>query len=50
LFPVSVAVFGYDAWEIGVVSALAVLVIARHLGNIRRLLRRQEMDLGARPS
>ena len=50
LFPAAVAVFRYDAWEIGVVGALAVLVIARHLGNIRRLLRRQEIDLGAPPA
>jgi glycerol-3-phosphate acyltransferase PlsY len=50
LFPVAVAVFRYDAWEIAVVSALAVLVIVRHLGNIRRLLRRQEIDLGAPPA
>jgi acyl phosphate:glycerol-3-phosphate acyltransferase len=50
LFPIAVAVMRYDAWEIGVVAALAVLVIARHLGNIRRLLRRQENDLDARPS
>jgi glycerol-3-phosphate acyltransferase PlsY len=50
LFPVAVAVFGYDAWEIVVVAALAVLVIIRHLGNIRRLLRRQEIDLGAPPA
>ena len=41
---------GYDLWEIVVVAALAVLVIVRHLGNIRRLLRRQEIDLGARPA
>jgi glycerol-3-phosphate acyltransferase PlsY len=50
LFPIAVAAMRYDAWEIGVVSALAVLVITRHLGNIRRLLRRQEIDLGAPPS
>jgi glycerol-3-phosphate acyltransferase PlsY len=50
LFPVAVAVTRHDAWEIGVVSALAVLVLARHLGNIRRLLRRQEIDLGAPPT
>jgi len=55
LFPVAVAVFraigwSYDAWEIGAVSALAILVIIRHLGNIRRLLRRQEIDLGAPPA
>jgi glycerol-3-phosphate acyltransferase PlsY len=50
LFPVAVGVFGYDVWEIVVVAALAVLVIIRHLGNIRRLLRRQEIDLGAPPA
>ena len=50
LFPISVAALRYDAWEIAVVSALALLVIVRHLGNIRRLLRRQEIDLDARPS
>jgi acyl phosphate:glycerol-3-phosphate acyltransferase len=50
LFPVLVAVFRYDVWEIAVVSALALLVIARHLGNIRRLLRRQEINLDARPN
>jgi glycerol-3-phosphate acyltransferase PlsY len=50
LFPVSVAVFRYDVWEIVAVAALAMLVIIRHLGNIRRLLRRQEIDLGAPPA
>jgi glycerol-3-phosphate acyltransferase PlsY len=50
LFPVSVAVFGHDLWEIAAVAALAGLVIIRHLGNIRRLLRRQEIDLGAPPT
>jgi glycerol-3-phosphate acyltransferase PlsY len=54
LFPVSIAVlraigWDYDVWEIVAVAALAVLVIIRHLGNIRRLLRRQEIDLGAPP-
>ena len=50
LFPISVAALRYDPWEIAVVSALALLVIVRHLGNIRRLLRRQEINLDARPS
>jgi acyl phosphate:glycerol-3-phosphate acyltransferase len=50
LFPIAVAVMRYDGWEIGVVAGLALLVIARHLGNIRRLLRRQEIDLDARPT
>ncbi|HET9729822.1 MAG TPA: glycerol-3-phosphate acyltransferase [Acidimicrobiia bacterium] len=44
-FPVLVALFGYDDWEIVMVSALALLVIARHAGNIRRLLRHEEIDL-----
>ena len=54
LFPVAVIALSarnnYDTWEIVIIAALAVLVIGRHLGNIRRLLRRQENDLGARPS
>lgn len=55
LFPVSIAVlrsigWNYHGWEIVVVAALAVLVITRHIGNIRRLLRRQEIDLGAPPA
>jgi acyl phosphate:glycerol-3-phosphate acyltransferase len=48
LFPAAVAALGYDRWEVIVVSALALLVIVRHLGNIRRLLRRQEIGLDAR--
>ena len=50
LFPVAVLVLGYDRWEVGVVAGLAVLVIARHAANIRRLFRREEIDLGASPS
>jgi glycerol-3-phosphate acyltransferase PlsY len=50
LFPVAVVALRYDAWEIAIITALAVLVVSRHLGNIRRLLRRQENDLGAHPS
>jgi acyl phosphate:glycerol-3-phosphate acyltransferase len=49
LFPTTAAIAGYAAWEVGVLAALAVLVIARHTANIRRLLRRQEIDLGSRP-
>ena len=54
LFPVAVVALrvplDYATWEIAIIVALAVLVISRHLGNIQRLLRRQENDLGARPS
>ncbi|MGQ0826558.1 MAG: glycerol-3-phosphate acyltransferase [Actinomycetota bacterium] len=44
-FPIAVAAGGYDVWEIAVVAALAVLVVIRHTANIRRLIRRQEIDL-----
>ena len=47
LFPIAVFAFGYATWEVIAVSALAVLVVARHAGNIRRLLHRQEIDLGS---
>jgi glycerol-3-phosphate acyltransferase PlsY len=47
LFPIAVASTGHDLWEDIVVSALAIFVVARHAPNIRRLMRRQEMDLGA---
>ena len=40
LFPIAVFAFGFDRWEVGVVGALAVLVVLRHTANIRRLLRR----------
>jgi len=45
-FPLAVTLTGHDVWEDIVVAALAVLIIARHSGNIRRLMRRQELDLG----
>jgi len=43
LFPVAVALAGYAGWEIAVTSALAVLVLVRHLPNLRRLVRGQEL-------
>jgi glycerol-3-phosphate acyltransferase PlsY len=50
LFPIAVALSGYDLWEVLVVSALAVLILSRHAGNIRRLLHRTEHDLDAKGS
>jgi glycerol-3-phosphate acyltransferase PlsY len=50
LFPIAVFVLGFDRWEVGVVGGLAVLVVVRHAANIRRLLRREENDLGVRRS
>jgi acyl phosphate:glycerol-3-phosphate acyltransferase len=47
-FPVAVALTSYEVWEDVVVAALAVVIVARHAPNIRRLLRRQEIDIDAR--
>jgi acyl phosphate:glycerol-3-phosphate acyltransferase len=47
-FPVAALLMGYDGWEVIVLAAMAVLVLARHSANIRRLLRREEIDLTAR--
>jgi glycerol-3-phosphate acyltransferase PlsY len=46
LFPGAVLVLGYDLWEVAVVGCLALLVVVRHTANIRRLFRREEIDLG----
>ena len=47
-FPIAVALTSHEVWEDIVVAALALLIIARHAPNIRRLLRRQEIDIDAR--
>jgi acyl phosphate:glycerol-3-phosphate acyltransferase len=44
-FPVTVAVRGYDAWEVGVIAGVAALLVLRHLPNIRRLIHREEIDV-----
>ncbi len=48
-FPVTVALTGYDGWEIAVISGVAVLLLLRHLPNIRRLARRAEINLQPGP-
>ena len=48
-FPLTVWAAGYDGWEVGVISGVAVLLLLRHVPNIRRLLRRQEIDLQPGP-
>lgn len=42
LLPVAVAATGRPGWEVAVAGGLAALVIVRHAGNIRRLLRGEE--------
>jgi glycerol-3-phosphate acyltransferase PlsY len=43
LFPLAVALLGYAGWEIAVTCALAALVLVRHVPNLRRLARGQEL-------
>jgi glycerol-3-phosphate acyltransferase PlsY len=46
LFPVLVAVGGYGAEEVIAISVLAVVVIARHAANLRRLVQGRELRTG----
>jgi glycerol-3-phosphate acyltransferase PlsY len=46
LFPVLVAVGGYGAEEVIAISVLAVVVIARHAANVRRLVQGRELRTG----
>lgn len=52
LFPIGVALTGRAGWEVAVTSALALLVVVRHLPNLRRLVRGEELrtDGGAPPA
>jgi glycerol-3-phosphate acyltransferase PlsY len=44
-FPFAVWARGYNPWEIFVIAGVSALLVLRHLPNIRRLVRRQEMDV-----
>jgi glycerol-3-phosphate acyltransferase PlsY len=44
-FPVAVALAGHSWTDIAVISALALLVVARHFSNLRRLVRGEELGL-----
>ena len=46
LFPVLVAVGGYGPEETAAIAALAVIVIARHAANLRRLFHGRELRTG----
>jgi glycerol-3-phosphate acyltransferase PlsY len=47
LVPVGLLVIGAPAWEYLAVVAICVLIVARHAGNLRRLVRREEPALTA---
>lgn len=49
LFPAIVAVRGGSALDIAVTGALAAIVVIRHLANLRRLVRGQELGLDRAP-
>ena len=44
-FPVAVALTGHAGWEIGVIAAVAGLLVLRHVPNIRRLIHHEEIDV-----
>jgi glycerol-3-phosphate acyltransferase PlsY len=46
LFPVGVALTGNSWVDVAITGGLASIVIARHLPNLRRLLRGEELGLG----
>ncbi len=46
LFPILVAVGGYGPEEVAAISVLAVVVIARHAANLRRLFQGRELRTG----
>lgn len=46
LFPVLVAIGGYGTEEVVAISVLAVVVIARHAANVRRLVQGRELRTG----
>ncbi len=45
VFPIAVALAGHEAGDIIVISLMCLLVIARHLSNLRRLVKGEELGL-----
>lgn len=49
LVPVGVGIVRRELWEVAATVVVCLLVMARHLGNIRRLVTRKEHTLSAPP-
>lgn len=49
LLPVGVGIVRREPWEVLATAGICLLVMSRHLGNIRRLLTRSEHALGNAP-
>ena len=50
-FPIAVALAGHEWGDVAVISVLALLVVGRHLSNLRRLVKGKELRLeGGRQS
>jgi glycerol-3-phosphate acyltransferase PlsY len=45
VFPIAVALAGHEAGDIIVISVMSLLVVARHLSNLRRLVKGEELGL-----
>jgi len=45
VFPIAVALAGHEAGDIIVISVIALVVVARHLSNLRRLVKGEELGL-----
>ena len=45
VFPIEVALAGHPAGDVTVIAAVAVLVVARHAANLKRLFRGEELGL-----
>jgi glycerol-3-phosphate acyltransferase PlsY len=44
-YPIAVALAGHEAGDIIVISVMALLVVGRHLSNVRRLVKGEELGL-----
>ena len=45
MFPIGVALAGHEFGDVVVITVLALLVVGRHLSNLRRLVKGEELGL-----